>query len=232
MKPQDLYALNPIEVGRELYGLDQLIPEVDHWHFDHNRNTRIEIRYYATEDFDGERGWELASIWFDSQPIMITQRAGRGLSDHYNRYVTDSHGYQKMVAYIMSLCDQEVVCDVVDPNEDIDRLDSFYGHCLDEFFCNDSVNPRYAVGDIVMAKVLENHLRYDSATVIARCRINRVNPRHPTKTYFATQMDRTWGTGKDRNVMVFSPGKGGIGATFSDSDITGKLSDSTGDVKQ
>jgi len=66
---------------------------------------------------------------------MIIQNAGREGDDHRRRFVTDKEKYKEMIKYIRTLLEsEEEIEDYFDPNEDIQGLDSFYGHTLDGVF--------------------------------------------------------------------------------------------------
>ena len=38
---------------------------------------RVEIKFLKDWNFDFRRVWQLATVWFDGNPVMITQNAGR-----------------------------------------------------------------------------------------------------------------------------------------------------------
>lgn len=142
MKPKDLYARKPeyetddIQVLKGCY-FDH-IPEIDEYRFRNielGANKKILIKVYKDFDFDGRRGWRLASIWFDNFPIMIIQNAGRELDDHERRFITDENKYALMIQYIaLLLPTEDGGVDVVSDDTDIDDLTCFYGHELDGVF--------------------------------------------------------------------------------------------------
>lgn len=96
---------------------------------------RVEIRTIKYFDFDGRRFWMLATVWFDSKPVMVIQNAGREGDDHAKRYVTDKSALRDMCQYIRSLVPvEEDESDLVDADEDIPSLTEFYGNELDGHF--------------------------------------------------------------------------------------------------
>jgi hypothetical protein len=82
--------------------------------------------------YDYRRYWELTTVWFDGQPVMIVQNAGREGDDYHERFITDPHAYADMVGYLRTLlpADLNDPSDVVDPNVERDDLLAFYS---DEF---------------------------------------------------------------------------------------------------
>jgi hypothetical protein len=146
MKPSELYSRKPDYVSTDLnhfrVGYSNHIPEVDDitygWFDDSvcQRNDQIEFRIHKNFDFDGRRFWKLVSVWFDGQPVMILQNAGREGDDHVDRYITAPELYREMVSYVQSLLPVEVknVNDVVEEDEEIENLADFYGNSLDGEF--------------------------------------------------------------------------------------------------
>jgi translation initiation factor RLI1 len=68
---------------------------------------------------------------------MIIQNAGREGDDHYKRFITDEFTYISMVQYIKSLIPvsfETKIQDVVDPEEEIEKLDKFYDGELNGYF--------------------------------------------------------------------------------------------------
>lgn len=174
---------------------------------------RLKLRTHHYENFDGERGWNLASIALDDIPFMIIQKAGRGGRDHEARFITDAGVYRQAILYLIQTSappDSEVI----NPEEDRPELTAFYGHSLNEFF-NPNITPQYKVGDVVEAMVLENHCNYSSKKIPTRVQIKEVSPTHPTKTYYGLQLDRCW----EGTQIVTKQGNGTIYAQFNDADV-------------
>lgn len=142
MKPQELYKREPEKVERDinyLFGTYyNFLPEIENpyvW-IEPEEVKDMEVKIYKFFDFDGRRFWKLASVWYKGKPVMITRNAGREGDDHATRFVTDEKQYKLMVEYIKSILPVEFtkVEDVVDPNEDIKDLETFYGNTLDGYF--------------------------------------------------------------------------------------------------
>lgn len=138
MKPIELYNRKTFEKTKELGYLKGFyynhIPEIEDELWGLN-NENVEIKYYKDHSFDGRRVWVLASVWYENEPVMIIQNAGREGDDHRKRFVTNKELYIKMVQYIMNLLlvDKDID-DICDENDDISGLASFYGYKLDGHF--------------------------------------------------------------------------------------------------
>ena len=106
MKPSELYEKHPESVNHDfsyLFGTYyNFLPEIGDdwgWKLDWSKingleNPRITIKTIKYFNFDGRRFWQLATVWFDDQPIMITRNAGREGDDHATRFVTNEDGYR------------------------------------------------------------------------------------------------------------------------------------------
>jgi hypothetical protein len=100
-------------------------------------NKRVEIRILKDFNFVGRRGWKLFTIWFDGQPVMICQAAGRELDDHQARYITDKSRFIEMMNYVKSLLpfdDTQLDDDVIESDVDMPELSNFYNCTLDGKF--------------------------------------------------------------------------------------------------
>ena len=194
-----------------------------------SENTEVEIHYYIDESFDGERGLALFSVWHMGRPFMICQEAGRGNRDCMDRYITDAKVFSEFLVYVASLLPQEAP-EALNPDMDIPALDEYHG-CKTSDFYDPNLKPKFKVGDIVQARVLEDHLRdacaFEKAKwITTRCKVVRVNPFNPAHTYDLMQMDRRWETqeevkarGGNRAEMVSKPNEGSVGATGNDSTV-------------
>lgn len=146
MRAIDLYAMKPIKIDKGEWGLDILLPFVDVevddipdcWNEKINGidpalnvNERVKIHYHADKDFDSRRGWVLASVWFDSMPVMIIQKSGREYEDFQKRFITNLLAFREMEEYLRTLVVNEAYFDdVIDPLENRDDLDTFHGYSL------------------------------------------------------------------------------------------------------
>lgn len=224
MTPKQLYALPPIHVGKSVDGAIHAFPELDQYET-YEANSRIEVRWLANECFDGERGWELSSVWIDNQPFMIITGAGRGNRDHQDRFITDEALYWKAVEYLRSLVPAEPLQDLTDLDADLPDLTRFYGRSLEEFYRPEGVDPAYKIGDIVIARVIRDHIHdayvSDPPMVESRILITEVRPHNPSRTYSGLQLDRARGPFGAGMRMVHAPGKGGVYADFDDSAVLG-----------
>lgn len=114
------------------------IPEVEtiRW-LGEVKQWRIQIKTVKFFDFDGRRYWSLQTVWFDGNPVMIIQNAGREGDDHAERFITDREIFLKMVDYVRSIIviDQSSIDqDIIDPTEDLPGLTEFYGNSLNGVF--------------------------------------------------------------------------------------------------
>ena len=152
MKPSELYARQPEKVERELDVLFKsggemcFIPELDDiqtWThaYDLEKQTSIEVKTLKYFQCDHRRIWWLSTIWFEGQPVMIIQRAGREGDDHLSRFVTDAELYTKMVDYLSKLFypvfKHTTVADLVEPDSEVKDLGNFYGRSIDGPFYRD-----------------------------------------------------------------------------------------------
>lgn len=142
MKIKDLYSRKPESTSRCLGHLSGYnynhMPElskqygIDSFYGLEEKNEKVEIKYYANYSFDSRRTWTLASVWFENQPVMIIQNAGRE-GDHKARFITNIDLYKEMLNYILSLSDVTSMDfeDMYDEDADIANLTIFYGHNLE-----------------------------------------------------------------------------------------------------
>lgn len=136
MTPNQLYALKPKEVTRDLWYLvpwDNHIEESTVTNFDicsktFKENTRVEVRVIYYDNIDGERYIRMSTVWFDDKPVMIIQNAGRGGADHSARFITNKELFFAMCDYLRSLKDDSDPRFVVhDPDTECTQLTEFYG---------------------------------------------------------------------------------------------------------
>jgi len=140
MKPSELYAITPESETNDISLIKgswtDHLPELNYVdYFDDSvieKNNKIKIKILKDLNIDGRRGWRLLTVWFEGKPVMITQNAGRELTDHHQRFVTDENLYKQMISYLREITpfEDEDISDVHDLNENIDNLDTFYGISL------------------------------------------------------------------------------------------------------
>lgn len=143
MTPNELYARTPAEVVKDdlswLKGCyyDHL-PEVNAWGFElipiveGPLKGRFELRFYRRYTSDGRRVWWLYAFFFDGQPVMVLQNAGREGDDHHRRIVTDPHQLARAVTLLRTFLPAIEASEVVDPDSPVKGLDEFYGDSLGE----------------------------------------------------------------------------------------------------
>lgn len=243
MTANEIYKWPPVEVTYDIHRILEMLG-LDSYLYKEGTNKKVEIRTYVDHNIDGERYIEMFSVWFNHakhpeksfEPIMIVQVAGRGGRDHREHFITDALGYTRMVAYIRSLLDiEEESVDTIDPDKDMVQLTEFYGISAHHFY-DPKLEPKYKEGDIVIAKVIKDHLKMKYSSnpdyVETRCEILTVFPKDPSKTYHMRQLDRRWETEKEKKArgctdfvgeMVEDKDNGGIGAEGNDNTILQKI---------
>jgi hypothetical protein len=92
----------------------------------------IHIHHYVDKDIDYRRSIDLAAIFFDGEPVMVIQDAGRDMRDHSQRFITHPENYKKMCHYIMDLptmdnAEEFYEEELSDPDTPDLRLFEFYG---------------------------------------------------------------------------------------------------------
>lgn len=92
----------------------------------------VDIAVHKDHCFDGRRCWYLAVVYYQNNPIVIVQRAGREGDDHANRFITDEEKYKEALNYFRSQMNEKSynVCDI---DSDIE-IDDFYGYNLESQF--------------------------------------------------------------------------------------------------
>jgi len=142
MKPVILYAMPAAKtICSVIEGVPYLrgaifdhIPEMP-WDMDGNNfydSDRVEIRIIKEHYFDHCRLWRLATVWFDGQPVMVIQNAGREGGDWSKRVITDTRRYKAMIEHLNSLWvadDLNANC-VASEDDDIPKLAEFYAYSI------------------------------------------------------------------------------------------------------
>ena len=141
MTPAELFAREPQKIEKdfsELQGcyynhLSEL--ELQLGDLDKAEAPGIELRVYGYKFYDERRYWQLSAVYFENEPVMIVQNAGREGDDHSERFIVDVDRYCAMLRVIAALPRRAglIPADadfVVDMNVDINGLDDFYGDSL------------------------------------------------------------------------------------------------------
>lgn len=220
MKPRDLYALPSIHVSNDFYPLEQHLPSVDFYRFKKSIDSsqRLRLCYYADHCYDGERNYTMFSVFFDGKPCMVCQNAGRGGRDHSEEFITDKEVYLSLVSFLVSLYEKDDEMCVFNPDEDIENLTYFYSRDLSEYY-DPGLELKYQVGDVVMARVLKNHLNYSNEKILTRVRIDQVFPFCCAQSYRGTQLDRSVSLLDSPVQFLDTPDKGNLGCGLVDADI-------------
>lgn len=142
MKPIDLYKREPIKteplsefLSFRYDKINAFFPDLEEGD-EYNYSHRATIHYYKDYCFDGRRGWVLASISFEGDPVMVVQMAGRENEDHLKCFITNEPMYNSLVQYMKTLAVviPETNPNVVNANDDIEDLTKFYSVDLDDDF--------------------------------------------------------------------------------------------------
>lgn len=249
MKPNELYALQPIEVDYDFDNLssallstytkdgrdytfkavlEQINSEGYELKNEISEEKRIETRFYMKEGDGDKWGGNLYSVYFDNQPLMVVKNDGRYYSD-YDTYITDLELFSKLEEYIQSKIN--LVIDnnpsSYNPDEDITNLETVSSYNLNDHYKADLV-PQYKEGDVVWAWVEENHLKYSFSDtckgyVLTKVEIGKVYPFKPLETYYGSQIERGWKSYDSSREMVLNASSNGIGCSFNDNLIVGKV---------
>lgn len=91
---------------------------------------RIRLDFYVNHSFDGDRGMNLVGVFFDDEPVMIFQTAGRDGRDHSASWQISRERYQEMCQFMRSLPNEEDQVKDIDLDEEIPDLCVFYGRAI------------------------------------------------------------------------------------------------------
>lgn len=145
MTPRQLLALTPEKIehdfGYLFGGWTSFMTDVaaNASAFTTTVSPRIEIRVYKHHVYDcGRRIWRLAAVFFDGEPVMITQNAGREGDDHAHCFVVDIERRRAMAMHMTTLLCEDPIDDRnttrVSLDDEIQDLVSFYFGSLNERF--------------------------------------------------------------------------------------------------
>lgn len=130
MNMNDVYAMTPMSVT---YDLDEIADHIYESGYNFmlswpEPNKKIEIRILVLRRLDARRIWKLTSVWFDGQPFMITQNAGREGDDHVARFISDYTTFAQAINYLRTLDNKEPNFGQppIDPTKEFDELTNFY----------------------------------------------------------------------------------------------------------
>ena len=107
--------------------LQHHIPEVQWsaWPSDVDQVDAVEIRVVSDPHIDGYRIATMAVVFYEGQPVMITQDAGRGGDDHRKAFIVDAARYATLVRVLN--WQLTTLPSVVDMDEPLRELTDFYG---------------------------------------------------------------------------------------------------------
>jgi len=139
--PNELYALKPLTEG--YIGLDRLekwLGEEEICLHGDRRWEEIEtaglvkLKYLVNEYMGSDESFEIATVWFASNPVAVVTHSGE---DNNDRYITDVEGFYKMVAYIRSFMvpEEDEKPKRVDPHKPLYWLTELDGyHTIHDFY--------------------------------------------------------------------------------------------------
>lgn len=139
MTPNEIYKLKSVNETNYLSPLSGFyynhLPEAgEKLDWANLKSERVTVKEIKNFDYDGRRIWYLATVWFDSKPVMIIQNAGREGDDHFARFVTNGPLLNEMASHIRTLCQSYECVEIVDINKDNPSLTNFYGQDLEDEF--------------------------------------------------------------------------------------------------
>jgi len=139
--PNELYALKPITDGYVcLERLEKWLGEENICLHSYKTWEEIEkvglvkLKYLVSEVMGSDESFEIATVWFASNPIAVVTHSGE---DNNDRYITNINGWYKMVTYLRSF---EPVPEgekptIADPNKPLHWLTELDGyHTLHDFY--------------------------------------------------------------------------------------------------
>lgn len=137
MKPSEIYDRIPEDETYDLYNVKNCftdlysttVSDVD----ERELNKKILTKTVKYHSYDGYRIWEMLSVWFEDKPFMISMNAGRGGRDDNKLIITDKQLYANASSYLVELMlnlEKEDIKEI-NPNEDCDDLECFYGHSVE-----------------------------------------------------------------------------------------------------
>lgn len=217
MIPNEIYGWTPISETTETGDFDFVLETEGFYLIDDGKNVRVVVKYYADHPGTDCRCFKFFSVWFNGRPFMICEVAGR--PDHKEFYVTDYNTYNEAIAYLKSISTEAWEREEFDPDKDAEGLGRFYGTDISKFYNPDGVDPKYKVGDIVIAKVPKGH-GYNPKMIETPVKIIRVQPFNPFWTYHGTQIARKCAD-KGFGWVDCPVGEGNLGAQFNDDRIVG-----------
>lgn len=101
---------------------------------------RVEIRLVRDHNFDSKCVWVLGTVWFDSLPVMVFQRAGRYGESHRERFITDTPRFVEMCKYLtaflydLKITEKALKLTSINQDEPRSDLDNFDSYSLDGHF--------------------------------------------------------------------------------------------------
>lgn len=154
MKPTELYNRKPESENNDVFFLvdKSFIPEAGINIYDlHISREGVEINIDKVDikvlaDYESNwRSWTVCTVWFNNNPVMVTQNAGREGTDYCCKFITDLDLYNKMIQHIRSEFFPFVPSNIlggawnehncktrlVDKDEEVKDLANFYGRDID-----------------------------------------------------------------------------------------------------
>jgi hypothetical protein len=133
--PNELYALKPIRDDfSRTDRLEKWLGEEEICLHDYKRWEEIEtaglvkLKYLVDEYMGSDESFEIATVWFASNPIAVVTHSGE---DNNDRYITDISGWYGMIAYLREFMvpEEDEKPKTVDPSKPLHWLtepDSYY----------------------------------------------------------------------------------------------------------
>jgi len=139
--PNELYALKPITDGfSRIDRLEKWLGEEEICLHDYKRWEEIEqaglikLKYLVDEYMGSDESFEIATVWFASNPLAVVTHTGE---DNNDRYITDVENFYKMVTYLRSFMvpEEDEKPRMGDPNKPLHWLTELDGyHTIHDYY--------------------------------------------------------------------------------------------------
>lgn len=120
-------------VTNDAYRVLEYFPEIDEYRFDQDRaekEGKVRIDLYLDVCFDGRRGMELGCVYFECQPVLVFQAAGRENRDQKDHWVISAEQKRAMTHWLMGFVEDDETEKETSMDEEIPSLSHFYGHSI------------------------------------------------------------------------------------------------------
>lgn len=114
----------------DVYRVLEYFPEVDEYTLDSDRVEKtgmVRIDLYLDVCFDGRRGMELGCVYFEGEPVLVFQAAGRENRDQKDHWIISNERKRAMTHWLMEFVEEDQMEKETSLDEEILALSYFYG---------------------------------------------------------------------------------------------------------